>query len=187
MPSGSTRRTPMIDLVVGSWNEALAKQVAGIDRVETMDAPWLARDAGGAGWPGLLRQAREWRARRYDLAINLEGDVRSNILLSRAGARWCAGFGMAGGGPLLDDDVRFDPRSHTAVNGVRLVGAAFGEPPARQAWPVEGLDAAARLPQARLVVPPAAHARGRHTASGGRRARRRNARSSACTSAPDAR
>ncbi len=36
-----------IDLVVGSWNEALAQQVAGIDSVEVMDAPWLARDAGG--------------------------------------------------------------------------------------------------------------------------------------------
>jgi len=147
-----------IDLVVGSWNEALARQVAGIDRVETMDAPWLARDAGGAGWPALLRQARGWHARQYDLAINLEGDVRSNILLSRAGARWCAGFGMAGGGPLLDDDVVFDPRSHTAVNGVRLVRVAFGERPAQQAWPVEGLDAAARLPQARLIVPPMAQA-----------------------------
>jgi len=147
-----------IDLVVGSWNDALARQVDGIDAVETMEAPWLVRDAGGAGWPALLRQSRNWRARRYDLAINLEGDIRSNLLLSQAGARWCAGFGMAGGGPLLDDDVLFDPRSHTAVNGVRLVRAAFGELPGRQAWPVEGLDAAARLAQARLTIPPAAHA-----------------------------
>ena len=101
------RRAPQaaIDLVVGSWNEALARQVAGIDGIETMDAPWLARGAGGAGWPALLRQARSWRARRYDLAINLEGDIRSIVLMSRSGARWCAGFGMAGGGPLLDDDV----------------------------------------------------------------------------------
>jgi ADP-heptose:LPS heptosyltransferase len=92
------------------------------------------------------------------MAINLEGDIRSNILMSRAGARWCAGFGMAGGGPLLDDDVLFDPRSHTAVNGVRLVRTAFGELTGRQAWPVEGRDAAARLAQARLTVPAAAHA-----------------------------
>ncbi|MGE5197988.1 MAG: glycosyltransferase family 9 protein, partial [Rhodospirillaceae bacterium] len=146
-----------IDLVVGSWNEALARQVEGVDAVETMDAPWLAR-GGGAAWPALLGQARAWRARRYDLAINLEGDIRSNILLSRAGARWHAGFGMAGGGPLLDDDVLFDPRSHTAVNGVRVVRAAFGELPGRQAWPVEGLDAAASLPRAGLTIPEAARA-----------------------------
>jgi O-antigen biosynthesis protein len=102
-----------IDVIVGSWNAALTRQVGGIDAVETMDAPWLARDAGGAGWPALVRQARHWRARQYDLAINLEGDIRSNFLMSQAGARWSAGFGMAGGGPLLDDNVVFDPRSHT--------------------------------------------------------------------------
>jgi lipopolysaccharide heptosyltransferase II len=147
-----------IDLVVGSWNAALARQIDGVDVVETMDAKWLARDAGGDGWCTLLRRVPHWRTRQYDLAINLEGDIRSNMLLSRAGARWCAGFGMAGGGPLLDDDVLFDPRSHTAVNGVRLVRAAFGELSGRQAWPVEGRDAAARLAHARLTVAPAAHA-----------------------------
>ena len=66
---------------------------------------------------------------------------------------------MAGGGPLLDDDVGFDPRSHTAVNGVRLVSAAFGDTPARAEWPVEGREAAARLPRAALTIPAAAHAR----------------------------
>jgi lipopolysaccharide heptosyltransferase II len=150
-----------IDLVVGSWNAALAGQVAGIDAIETMDAPWLARDGGRAGWPALLLQARSWRARRYDLAINLEGDIRSNVLVNQSGARWCAGFGMAGGGPLLDDDVLFDPRSHTALNGVRLVRAAFGETAGRQAWPAEGLAAAARLPKADLVIPPATQAEAR--------------------------
>jgi ADP-heptose:LPS heptosyltransferase len=145
-----------IDLVVGSWNAPIARLVDGIDTVETMDAPWLARHAGGAGWPALLRQAHGWRARRYDLAINLEGDIRSNLLMSRSGAAWCVGFGMAGGGPLLDDDVLFDPRSHTAVNGVRLVRAGVGETPGRQAWPLEGLDAAMHLPRAGLAVPPEA-------------------------------
>lgn len=154
------RRAPhaVTDLVVGSWNEALARQVEGVDLVEIMDAPWLARGAGGAGWPALLRQAGRWRARRYDLAIDLEGDIRSIVLMSRAGARWCAGFGMAGGGPLLDDNVGFDPESHTAVNGVRLVAAAFGDGPARQEWPVEGREAAARLPRAALTIPESAHA-----------------------------
>ena len=54
------RRAPQaaIDLVVGSWNEALARQVAGIDGIETMDAPWLARGAGAqAGPPCSARHA----------------------------------------------------------------------------------------------------------------------------------
>ena len=146
-----------IDLVTGDWNAGLAGQIDGIDGVETMNAPWLARGEGGGTWRALLRQAGAWRARQYDLAINLEGDIRSNILLARAGARWSAGFGMAGGSPLLDVDVRFDPDSHTAVNGVRLVRAAFGAP-AVQAWPAEGRAAAARLPRAALAIPAAARA-----------------------------
>jgi lipopolysaccharide heptosyltransferase II len=147
-----------IDLVTGAWNEALASQIAGIDTVETMNAPWLARGERGSNWRALLQQAGAWRARRYDLAINLEGDIRSNLLLSRAAAGWSAGFGMAGGGPLLDEDVPFDANSHTAVNGVRLVRAALGASPARQSWPAEGRAAAAQLPRAGLTIPPAARA-----------------------------
>lgn len=158
-----------IDLVVGSWNQELARLIAGIDSVESMDATWLARGAGGQGWASLARQARGWRSRRYDLAVNLEGDIRSNMLLGLAGAAWTAGFGMAGGGPLLDDCVPFDPRSHTAVNGVRLVSAALGERVGDDA-PMEGRDAASRLPRSALTIPASA------TAEAGRLLSRADAR-----------
>jgi len=144
-----------IDLFVGSWNLPLALQISGPNAVETMDAAWLARGAATPGWTALVRQARSWRRRRYDLALNLEGDIRSNVLMALGGAARTAGFGMAGGGPLLDVCVAFDPRSHTAINGVRLVAAAFGEHPDRE-WPVEGREAAAALPRSALTIPPAA-------------------------------
>ncbi len=146
-----------IDLAVGSWNLPLARQIAGVDSVETMDASWLAREARGPGWLALVRQVRAWRVRRYDLALNLEGDIRSNILMGLVGAGRTAGFGMAGGGPLLDECAAFDPRSHTAVNGVRLVSAAFGA--GRGTLPqAEGRDVAAALPRALLAIPPSAAA-----------------------------
>ena len=50
-----------IDLVVGSWNRSLAGLIPGISRIDTMDVPWLARGATGAGWAALIRQARGWR------------------------------------------------------------------------------------------------------------------------------
>jgi hypothetical protein len=66
-----------IDLVVGSWNEGLARLIPGIDRVHTLDAPWLARRDGGPSFVQLLRRAaREWAPRHYDVAINFEGDIR---------------------------------------------------------------------------------------------------------------
>lgn len=114
-----------IDLVVGSWNEPLARAIPGIDRIETMDAGWLARGAGGRGLGALARQARRWRARRYDLAVNFEGDIRSNVLLRLSAARRRAGFLTGGGGDLLTDAVVFDPREHVSTNAERLVARVF--------------------------------------------------------------
>jgi ADP-heptose:LPS heptosyltransferase len=145
-----------IDLVVGSWNAPLASLLAGVTRVQAMDAPWLSRGRGGGTAFTLARRAWLWRARRYDVAINLEGDIRSNMLLGLSGARWKAGFGMAGGGPLLDQVVAFDPRGHIATNGVRLVDAVFGVPPPSVAVAVGAREAAGRLPRAAIVLPPSA-------------------------------
>ena len=47
-----------VDLVVGSWNEAVARAIPGIHRVETLDAAWLAREGAGAGMAALLSRAR---------------------------------------------------------------------------------------------------------------------------------
>lgn len=119
-----------IDLVVGSWNAPLARLIPGIDRVELLDAPWLARGAAGSSPRALLARAWRWRARRYDLAINFEGDIRSHALMALSGAPVRAGFDMAGGGPLLTIPVDHRPTEHTTANAWRIVQAAFGLPPA---------------------------------------------------------
>lgn len=117
-----------IDLVVGEWNEAIAKLVPGVDRVETMNAGWLARGAASLSVADMAGRAWGWRRRRYDLAINFEGDIRSNVLLGLSGARRRVGFGMAGGGAMLTDIVPFDPTVHTRSNALRLVERAFDVP-----------------------------------------------------------
>jgi ADP-heptose:LPS heptosyltransferase len=129
-----------IDLVVGRWNRSIAERLRGIDRIETLDAPWLARGAAAAGAGHLLSTAWSWRRRGYDLAINFEGDLRSHALIALGGARRRVGFAMAGGGPLLTDIVEHRPDRHTADNAAALVAAAFpGDP-----WPSPGLTPEAR-------------------------------------------
>ena len=115
-----------VDLVVGSWNAEIARAIPGISRVETLDAAWLTREGAGLSVPRLLAHAWRWRARRYDLAINFEPDVRSNLLLAAAGAGVTAGFVSGGGGPLLDVGLPYDPRAKTTDNHRRLVAAALG-------------------------------------------------------------
>jgi ADP-heptose:LPS heptosyltransferase len=114
-----------IDLIVGSWNGALANAIAAVSRVEALDASWLSRAGPGRGLMLSLRHARQWRMRHSDLAINFEPDIRSNLLLAMSGATWIVGYRSGGGGPVLDQVLDFDTRSHTADNAQRLVGAAF--------------------------------------------------------------
>jgi lipopolysaccharide heptosyltransferase II len=140
-----------LDLAVGSWNADLARTLQEVDRVITLDASWLAREARGLAPGAMVRRALAWRGEAYDLAINLEGDIRSNLLLALSGAPVRVGFDMAGGGPLLTHRAAFDPRAHTATNTLALVAAAaaaFGVPLrlAERRWP-------------RLRLPPEAHAR----------------------------
>ena len=114
-----------IDLVVGGWNEPLARLIPDIDTVEILDVGWMARAGQGLAWPALVQRARQWRTRRYDLGINFEPDIRSNLLLAFSGAKRRAGFASGGGGPLLTDVAPFDPNAHIAQNAAALVARAF--------------------------------------------------------------
>jgi ADP-heptose:LPS heptosyltransferase len=115
-----------IDLAVGSWNVELARAIPGIDQVETLDATWLARGFAGLTAPQLARRARRWRERKYDLAINFEPDIRTNVALAMTGARCRAGFAGAGGAPLLDVALDYDTSAHTADNALALVRRTLG-------------------------------------------------------------
>jgi len=114
-----------IDLVVGSWNADLARAVDPVTRVLSLDAAWLARERQGQTLPWLVRAARRWRHIPYDLAINFEPDIRSNLLLAASGAGWTAGYRSGGGGALLDVSIDYDTRAHTTDNARRLVSAIF--------------------------------------------------------------
>jgi ADP-heptose:LPS heptosyltransferase len=136
-----------IDLAVGSWNSDLARLLPWPSRVEIVDAPWLSRGEPSATWPRMLAHARRWRRTGYDLVINLEGDIRSNLLAGLTGAPVRVGFPMAGGGSLLTHAVAHDPGAHTDENTRRLIreaAAVLGqdvvEPPA--SWPRLSIPAA---------------------------------------------
>ncbi|MCC7008734.1 MAG: glycosyltransferase family 9 protein [Acidobacteria bacterium] len=111
-----------IDLAVGSWNAAIAARIPGIARVVVADVPWLARDGRGDGWPALVRKARAWGD--YDLVVNFEPDIRSNILAWMTGAPVRVGYDSGGGGALLTDAAPYDAAAHVATNAGRLIARA---------------------------------------------------------------
>jgi lipopolysaccharide heptosyltransferase II len=158
-----------IDLCVASWNASLARAMSVADRVDVLDPPWLARDQPGTPWTRLRAHARGWRRNHYDLAINLEPDIRSNLLVWWSGALRRVGYFTGGGGALLTDQTAYNPGLHTHDNAMRLVGLAVpGQAYAPSLRPRLRLSGAARE-RARELLAPAAGAPcvGIH-ASGGR-------------------
>jgi lipopolysaccharide heptosyltransferase II len=143
-----------IDLVVGSWNEPLARLMSEVDRVEVMDASWLARASSSEPASALVRRSLGWRSRGYDLAINFEPDIRSHLLMALSGATRRIGFDAGGGGPTLTRRLRFDPTRHTAALSLALVASAFDRDD--RALEAEYLRPIERSQRARISVPPTA-------------------------------
>ena len=114
-----------IDLIVGSWNADLARAIDPVTRMQSLDAAWLARENQGSTLPSLIRAARHWRHAEYDLAINFEPDIRSNVILAASGAAWTAGYRSSGGGSLLDVAIDYDNQAHTTDNARQLVSTVF--------------------------------------------------------------
>ena len=85
----------------------------------------------GRAWRRFCRARGAGASGRYDLALNFEPDIRSNLLVAASGAARTVGFSSGGGGPLLDISLPYDPRSHTSDNGRRLAAAALDIPPRR--------------------------------------------------------
>jgi lipopolysaccharide heptosyltransferase II len=118
-----------IDIAVGSWNAPLARLLTDVNRVEIVDVPWLAREDNAPSWPALMAQARRWRARRYDLVLNFEPDIRSNLLAWLSGAAARVGYSSGGGRALLTDARGYEPIEHVALNARRLAARAAGRTP----------------------------------------------------------
>ena len=138
-----------IHLVVGSWNEKLARLIPGVTRIETLDPAWLARDTPAATALELIRRATNWRATGFDVAVNFEPDIRTNGLLALSGAPRRVGFHSGGGGAFLTNALPYDTTAHTATNALRLVDTML------PGHPGPGADEAILEP-AGLQVPDAA-------------------------------
>ena len=136
-----------IRLAVGRWSEDVARG-APVDEVLVWSAPWAGRPEEGAD---TLREL--WRKARglsgLDLALDLQGDVRSSLLLWLTGARVRAGYANTGGAYLLthviplDETVSWVDQNRAAV--ASLVGQATQPPRGDALFVPERGEAAALL------------------------------------------
>lgn len=118
-----------IRLAVGQWSEGVAQR-APVDEVLIWSAPWVGRAHEGAlSTVALIRKARALRSARLDLAIDLQGDVRSALLMFASGAKRRVGYANSGGGALLTQVVPLDETVSWVEQNRRGVALATGRPP----------------------------------------------------------
>jgi lipopolysaccharide heptosyltransferase I len=148
-----------IDWLVSARHREILELVPVLDRLLAVN------DRGGArGGRSLADAVREMRARRYDLAIDLQGLIKSAALARLSGARRVLGFARAH----LREPVarlfyteRYDPGA----------GREAGEPPHVVRMNLDALRAVgieAGPPEFPLSVPPSAVADGLKSEAGGR-------------------
>jgi len=113
-----------ITVMCRKMNEQLARLMEGVDRVEVMNTPWLAR--GDRGKLGQTLKTLWCQRNRYDLALDLHPHP-FNIVLGKILAKRMAGFDFRGFGFLLDLALADSPPgTHVVDRNLRLVEAVGG-------------------------------------------------------------
>jgi ADP-heptose:LPS heptosyltransferase len=119
-----------LTLVVGPWAAPLVAASGLVDEVHCFAAPWFERPPRRSGWWAWLGLVRWMRAARFDVALDLRGDVRHLAGVALAGVPQRLGYGRTGGGFWITDPVPDRPVHEVERNldlvRVLLPGATAG-------------------------------------------------------------
>lgn len=117
-----------LDVVVAPEGKAILQNNACVDSFAVCKVPWYSAWRGErVSWLKALAEVlglvRRLRRERYDIAIELRGDIRDILFAVLAGARIRVGNGWRGGGFLLDRDVPLDRNLHRVDFALGIVAA----------------------------------------------------------------
>ncbi len=122
-----------IDVLASPSNHEVFEADPGVNRVRIADRTWFERHPGRWGLLGeVWRLGRSIRSERYDLGIDVRGDVLSVLVLALGGIPRRVGWAMGGGSFLLTDIAdwvrgRHEVRARLAL--LEPLGMATDDPP----------------------------------------------------------
>ncbi len=124
---------------IGRCSRRTRTSIASISRRETGSS--ASRGGGRSGRP-CARSGWPLRAGRYDLGIDVRGDILSVCVLALAGVKRRLGWTMGGGGFLLTDVAEWVPGRHEVRSRLALLDRLEigGDPTARIAVPTSDSD-----------------------------------------------
>jgi ADP-heptose:LPS heptosyltransferase len=112
-----------LHLLTPEWNRTLAERLSFIEKTHYVNLRWYCFNREpAAGWRRLFSLIRELRRERYDMAVDMRGDVRLVFLFAfLAGARIRRGFSDLGGRNFLNSVVPFSTRIHYSELAFQLL------------------------------------------------------------------
>ena len=84
-----------ITLLTASWSKELVETIPAFDEIIYFDAPWIVKKSKRK-WIRLFQTIKELRRKYFDLAIDLRGDFRNNIMMYLCGIKYRMGFNITG-------------------------------------------------------------------------------------------
>ncbi len=111
-----------LDVLASASNRALFEADPCLNHVHVADRNWFERRPEGWGlWSVVWRLGFWLRPERYDLGIDVRGDVLSVLVLALAGIPRRVGWAMGGGGFLLTDLAEWVPGRHEVRSRLALL------------------------------------------------------------------
>lgn len=117
-------RGAKITMLVANWAKEIVMNNPYLDEVICYNASWFDRKKKRIfEVRRFLKLASELRRHNYDLGFDLRGDFRHILLMFLAGVRFKAGYGITGGGFLLEREAEYRIEAHAIDHNLDLLKA----------------------------------------------------------------
>ena len=127
--------TPLFENIKSHFNKAnltviinpavfdLAKNNPYLDEIITFDAPWFSRKTGNLNIAEFVKLIKRIRNGQFDIGIEPRGDFFSIILMFLGAVKYKIGFGITGGGFLLDQEIKYNKNIHAVEKNLDILRA----------------------------------------------------------------
>jgi len=112
-----------ITALVNSVSKDLAYRNPNIDKVITFSPFHLARNGESSSLGGLRRIMKDVKNIGFDLGIDPRGDLLSILIMWLGGVKYRVGYGITGGGFLLNKVCAYDGSKHIIDRNLGLLAA----------------------------------------------------------------
>ena len=118
-----------LDVLTGPWAAPIFEHHPAVDEVLTFATPWWSVVRGASfgermrAWAELPRMIRSIKTRRYDVGIDLRGDLRQIVFFLRLGGMPIrVSSDRTGGRSLLTHGWTYDPKLHEVEKNAAIAG-----------------------------------------------------------------